>query len=211
MIRITLADDHTVVRSGLKLVIGECSDLEVVGEAATGDELLAMLRERPVDVVVLDISMPGPGLLEMLRRITQCRPAPKVLILSTHPEEQYALRALQAGADGYLTKDNSAEELAHAIRRVHRTGKYISDSLATRIALEAFEPSGEQPPHAALSRREFQILQLIGAGRSVKEIGEELHLSPKTVSTYRARILEKMGLESTASIIRYAVQAGLVE
>jgi DNA-binding NarL/FixJ family response regulator len=205
MIRLFIADDHPVVREGLKRIIADCHDMTVTGEAADGDRLLAQIGSAGVDVLLLDVSMPGPGVFELIRRMKEERPGVRILVLSVQPEEVYAVRTLRAGAAGYLTKDHSPEELAGAIRRVHGGGRYVSPALAEALAL-GLEPDYETPPHEALSDREYQVLSLLAAGRSVKEIAAQLHLSPKSISTYRARILEKTRLKSTAELIRYALE-----
>jgi DNA-binding NarL/FixJ family response regulator len=203
MIRLYIADDHPIVREGLKRIIADSGDIEVVGEASDGDQALAEIGPH-VDVLLLDISMPGPGLLELIRRVRLEQPRVRILVLSVQPEELYAVRALRAGASGYLTKDQSPAELAGAIRRVHAGRKYVSPGLAEVLAagLEA----GEPPPQEMLSNREYQVLALLAEGLSVKEIASRLSLSSKSVSTYRGRILEKTGLKSTAELIRFALE-----
>ncbi len=209
MIHILIADDHPIVREGLKRVISECADLEVVGEAKDGQEAVLKSKDCGVDVLLLDISMRGPGVLEVLRRVKAHRPGLQVLVLSVQPEEQYAVHALRAGAAGYLTKDRSPEELAEAIRRVAMGRKYVTASLAERLAAELDSAAGKEP-HETLSEREYQVLCLLGVGKTVGEVAEILALSPKTVSTYRMRIMDKMKLENNAAIIRYAITRNLV-
>jgi two-component system invasion response regulator UvrY len=209
MIRLCIADDHPVVRAGLRQIIEDEPGMEVVGEAADGDQLLATIGRMPADVLLLDVSMPGPGFLEVLKSLRQAHPRLPVLVLSVHPEDQYAVRALRAGAAGYLTKDHSPEELVAAIRKVHRGGKYVSASLAERLAV-GLEIGTDGWPHEKLSDREYDVLCQLGSGRTVKEISEQLGLSPKTVSTYRSRILEKMKLAGNADLVRYASQHGLI-
>lgn len=209
MIRLCIADDHPVVRAGLRQIIEDEPGMEVVGEAADGDALLATIGRMPADVLLLDVSMPGPGFLEVLKALKQSQPRLPVLVLSVHPEDQYAVRALRAGAGGYLTKDHSPEQLVAAIRKVHRGGKYVSASLAERLAV-GLEIGAEGWPHEKLSDREYDVLCQLGSGRTVKEISEQLGLSPKTVSTYRSRILEKMKLAGNADLVRYASQHGLI-
>ena len=209
MIRLLIADDHPVVREGLRRIVADDPGLEVVGEAVDGDEVLALISRHPTDVVLLDVSMPGPGFLQVLERLRAEHPGIKVLVLSVHPEEQYAVRALRAGAAGYLTKDHSPEQLIEAIRRVHRGGKYVSPTLAERLATD-LAAGGPQAAHELLSHREYDVLCLLGSGRTVKEISAELDLSPKTVSTYRARLLEKMRLTGNADLVRYAARHGLI-
>ncbi len=209
MIRLLIADDHPVVRQGLRRIVDDCPDIAVVGELQDGDQVLAILQTSDADVLLLDISMPGLGFLELMQQIGRAWPRLKVLVLSVHPEDQYAVRALRAGAVGYLTKSHSPEELAEAIRRIYRGGRYVTPTLAEKLAFE-LRPEAGGPAHESLSDREFQVLCLVGAGKSLKEIAAELAVSPKTVSTYRARILEKMQLRSTADLIRYAVEHELV-
>jgi len=209
MIRLLIADDHPVVREGLRRIVADDPGLQVVGEAVDGDGVLTLISQQPTDVVLLDVSMPGPGFLQVLERLRAEHPSIKVLVLSVHPEEQYAVRALRAGAAGYLTKDHSPEQLIEAIRRVHRGGKYVSPTLAERLATD-LAAGGPQAAHELLSHREYDVLCLLGSGRTVKEISAELDLSPKTVSTYRARLLEKMRLTGNADLVRYAARHGLI-
>ncbi len=209
MIRLLIADDHPVVREGLRRIVQDAPGLEVVGEVASGHELLERLPRVPADIVLLDVTMPGPGFLEMLQRLRAEHPTVAVLVLSVHPEDQYAVRALRAGASGYLTKDHSPEELTEAIRRVHRGHKYVSPALAERLAADLAAGAGETR-HELLSDREYEVLCLLGSGRKVKEIARSLQLSPKTVSTYRTRILEKMQASSNADLVRYAALHGLI-
>lgn len=210
MIRLLIADDHPVVREGLRRIVAEHPGLSVVGEAVNGDELLAALPRLPADVVLLDVSMPGPGFLPVLERLRTEHPSVAVLVLSVHPEDQYAVRALRAGAAGYLTKDHSPEQLVEAIRKVHRGGRYVSASLAERLAADLATAGASQARHEILSHREYEVLCLLGSGRTVKEISTDLRLSPKTISTYRARLLEKMHATSNADLVRYAAQHGLI-
>lgn len=210
MIRLLIADDHPIVREGLKRLVADCPDMKLVGEAVDGDEALAQCAAVEVDVLLLDVSMPGPGFLEMMRCLRKEHPSVRVLVLSVHPEDQYAVRALRLGASGYLTKDHSPTELAGAIRRAYRGGKYVTESLAERLAFE-LEADREMLPHAMLSDREYQVLCKLGSGTSVKETAAELGLSPKTVSTYRTRVLTKMKLKTNAELIRYVLRHGLVD
>ncbi len=210
MIRLFIADDHPVVRAGLRGIVDGEPDFEVVGEAYDGGDMLARIGRTPAEVLLLDVSMPGPGFLEVLHGLRQDHPRVAVLVLSVHPEDQYAVRALRAGAAGYLTKDHSPEELVAAIRKVHRGGKYVSPSLAERLAV-GLEIGASDSPHEQLSNREYDVLCLLGSGRTVKEIASRLALSPKTVSTYRARVLEKMKLATNADLVRYAAQHGLIK
>lgn len=209
MIRLLIADDHPVVREGLRRIVQDAPGLEVVGEVANGEELFALLPRVPADIVLLDVTMPGPGFLEVLQRLRSEHPTVAVLVLSVHPEDQYAVRALRAGASGYLTKDHSPEELTEAIRRVHRGHRYVSAQLAERLAADLTAGSREVR-HEVLSDREYDVLCLLGSGRTVKEIAGSLQLSPKTVSTYRTRVLEKMHASSNADLVRYAALHGLI-
>ncbi len=209
MIRVFIADDHPVVRAGLRGIIEGEPGLEVVGEAINAADLLGTIGRTPAEVLLLDVSMPGPGFLEVLRDIKRDHPRVAVLVLSVHPEDQYAVRALRSGAAGYLTKDHSPEELVAAIRKVHRGGKYVSPSLAEKLAA-GLEIGAAGAAHETLSDREYDVLCLLGSGQTVKEIAGGLGLSPKTVSTYRARILEKMKLATNADLVRYAAQHGLI-
>jgi DNA-binding NarL/FixJ family response regulator len=209
VIKLLVADDHPLVRQGLRRVVADSPDIVVVGEAATADEMLVQVDRLGPDLVVLDVSMPGPGLLEALRTLRARHPAVRTLVLSVHPEEQYAVRALKAGAAGYLTKDQAPLELLAAIRRVYRGGRYVSEALGEKLAL-GLGPDTATAPHEQLSDREFEVLRLLGAGSSVSDIARRLSLSPKTVSTYRTRILAKLRVKSTAELIRYAVEHDLV-
>ncbi len=210
MIQVIIADDHPIVRAGLKQIISEETGITVVGEAANGNALLKQVRERDFDVILLDLTMPGMDGLDVLKQLKIDKPHIPVVILTIHPESQYALRILKAGASGYLTKASADEELVEAIRKVHRGGKYISQSLAEKIAF-ALDEDTSKLPHETLSDREYQVLCQIGAGKTVSQIADSLALSVKTVSTYRTRILEKMHLHNNAELIHYAVQNGLVD
>jgi DNA-binding NarL/FixJ family response regulator len=210
VLRILIADDHPVFRRGLKQIIEEASDLIVAGEAANGAEALRKARTGDYDVVLLDITMPVKNGVDVLSQLKHDRPALPVLMLSMHPEEQYAVRALRAGASGYLTKESAPEELVAAIRKVSAGGKYVSASLAEHLA-SIVQSAGESLPHETLSRREYQVMCLIAAGKTVSEVARELSLSVKTVSTYRARILEKLQMKNNAELMRYATQNQLVE
>lgn len=209
MIRTIVCDDHPIFREGLKKIVGQSSDIAVEAEASEGRELLEQLSRRRFDVVILDISLPGVSGLELLRELKGAG-APPILILSMHPEEQYAFRAISAGACGYLTKSSVPEELLTAIRRVAQGRRYVSPALAEHLADGLAEGALGRPAHARLSPREFQVLRLIAAGRKTKEIAEELCVSSPTVATHRSRILEKLHLASTAELVRYAVENGLL-
>ena len=194
----------------MKQILADDFKDAVFGEASTGEEALGKVWKEKWDVVVLDITMPGRTGLEVLKEIKQSRPKLPVLVLSMHPEDQFAVRVLKAGASGYLTKDSAPDELVKAIRKVVSGGTYVSAFLAEKLAFEIGTDSSK-PPHEALSDREFQVLRLIAAGKSVKEIAAELYLSVKTVSTYRARLLQKMNLETNAELIHYAIQNRLID
>lgn len=210
MIRVFVADDHAVVREGLKQICRETADLVVAGEAVDGLEALERIRAEAWDVAVIDMTMPGRSGLEIVKELKRERPQLPILVLSVHAEDQYAIRLLKAGAAGYLTKESVPQELVDAIRRVVSGGKYVSQSLAEKLALQ-LDSDFANPPHEALSDREFQVLRLIASGKTVSDIATELSLSVKTVSTYRSRILEKMNLNSNAELIRYAIENRLIE
>lgn len=210
MIKILIADDHALVRAGLKQVVSEVDDMEVKGEAATGTEAVAQVKEQDWDVVLLDISMPDLNGIDALRQIRQLKPDLPVLILSMYPEDQYAVNLLRAGASGYMTKESAPNQLVAAIRKVVQGRKYVSSSLAEILALE-LGGDIDKPLHESLSQREFQIFCKLSAGSSVSEIAEELFLSVKTVSTYRSRIMEKMRLKNNAELTYYAIKNHLIE
>lgn len=210
MIEILLADDHAIVRDGLRQIIADTDDLSVAGEAVNGSEVIARVRERNWDVLLLDISMPGKNGLELIKQIKIERPKMPILILSMHDEEQYALRALRAGAAGYLTKDSDARQLLAVIRKVAGGGVYLSPAMAERMARELM-PATEAPPHTLLSDREYQIFELIVRGDSLTSIAERLCLSIKTVSTHKSNLLQKMNMSNQAELIRYAIRHGLAD
>jgi two-component system invasion response regulator UvrY len=209
MLRVLIADDHPVFRRGLKQIITEASDMVVAGEAADGREALSKAETGGYDLLLLDITLPFKNGLDVLSQLKHERPTLPVLMLSVHPEEQYAVRALKAGASGYLTKESAPEELVAAIRKVSAGGKYVSASLAERLA-SMLQGDGE-PLYQALSNREYQVMCLIASGKTVSDVARELSLSVKTISTYRARILEKLSLKTNAELIRYAARNQLVE
>lgn len=209
MIRILIADDHTVVRRGVKEIVSEEPDMVVAGEVHSAQEVLELVRTQQWDVLVLDISMPGRSGLDVLKELKQERPRLPVLVLSMHPEDQYAVRVLKMGAAGYLSKASTSEELVKAIRKVVARGRYVSPSLAEKLAVD-LASNDERPPHETLSSREYQVLCLIGSGKGVTEIAAELSLSVKTISMYRARILEKMNMKNNAELMFYAIQTRLV-
>lgn len=210
MIKILIADDHTVVREGLKQIVAETSDMVVADEATSGHEALNKALKADYDIVVLDITMPGRGGLDILKQLRGEKPSLPILVLSMHPEEQYAVRCLKAGASGYLTKESASGELIRAIRRVSSGRKYITSSLAEKLAFD-LEIDTRKPLHETLSDREYQVLCMIATGKTVGQISEKLFLSVKTVSTYRARILEKMDMKTNAELTYYAIKHGLVE
>lgn len=210
MIQVLIADDHPLLRAGLKAVLAEELDFSPPGEAEDSEQLLKQVDERPWDAIVLDIAMPGRNGLETLSEIRRRRPSLPVLILSMHSEEQFALRAIKAGASGYLTKTNAAAELVRAIRRILAGKKYVSAALAEVLA-NVIESGEERPLHEVLSDREYHVVCRIASGKSVSEIAEETSLSVKTISTYRARALEKMNMHSNAELTRYAIRNGLVD
>ena len=207
MIKVLIADDHAVVLEGLKQILSETPDIIVSAQATNGQEVLDKIRSNNVDVVVLDIAMPGRSGLDTLMHIKRERPSLPVLVLSVHPEDQYAVRVLKAGAYGYLTKDSAPDQLVAAIRKVVTGGKYVSPSLAEKLAFDLESDSGK-PLHETLSDREYEVLCMIALGKTVKEIADKLSLSVKTISTYRARILEKMKMKNNAELTHYVI-AGL--
>ena len=209
MIRILVADDHAIVRRGLRQIVSDENDMEVVGEAQTTQEILDLARQEEWDVIVLNISMPGRGGFEGLKALKQTHSKRPVLVLSMYPEDQFAVRAFRAGAAGYMIKESAPEELVQAIRKVVRGGKYVSSSLAEKLAAELGEDA-ERPPHEALSEREYHVLCLLASGKTVTQIAAEMSLSVKTISTYRARLLEKMRMKTNAQVTRYAIEHRLV-
>ena len=210
MIRIVIADDHAIVRQGLRQILAAQGDFEVIGEAANHGEVMQIVRREACDALILDIAMPGKNGIETLKQVRVEKPKLPVLVLSMYPEDQYAFRALKAGASGYLTKMTAAEQLVDAIRTITRGRKYITQELAESLA-ESFDRDTEIEPHSLLSDREFQTLKLIATGKPLAQIGVELALSPKTVSVYRARLLAKLGLHTNADLTRYAIEHGLLE
>lgn len=208
MIQILIADDHSIVREGLKQIIAGTSDMIVAGEAENGHELILKIEKTKYDVAVVDISMPDSHILDLLKQIRQIHPKLPVLILSMHPEDQYGVRVMKAGAAGYLTKESAPTELISAIRTVSCGKKYISATLAEKLIF-ALKNNNKQAPHEALSDREFQVFTMLAEGRPAKEIAAELYLSEKTISTYRSRILAKMQLKNNSELIHYAVRNGL--
>lgn len=210
MIKVLIADDHTLVRKGLKQILLETPDVKVVHEAGNGKEVVNKISKNDYDLVLLDISLPGRSGIDVLKQIKCIKPELPVLILSMYPEEQYAVRSLRAGASGYLTKESAPAELIDAIRKVAQGRKYITLSLAERLALEIRE-NYDGPLHESLSDREYQVMCMIASGKTVKEIAESLSLSVKTISTHRARILRKMHMRNNAQLTHYAIKLGLVD
>ncbi|MDP2207915.1 MAG: response regulator transcription factor [Bacteroidota bacterium] len=208
--KVLIADDHQIVREGLKRILHHASDIDEVSEAENAQQLLDLLETQHWDVVVLDINMPGKSGLDVLKEIKHQYPKLPVLILSMYPESQFAVRMIKQGASGYLTKASAASELIQAIRKVYQGGKYISPSVADKLA-EALGSETDKPAHESLSDREFQVFRFIATGMTVGEIAVELTLSVKTISTYRTKILEKMKLRNNADIVQYAVRFKLVE
>jgi len=205
LIRVLIADDHSIVRDGLKRILAATTDIAVAAEAASGDEALALVKANDYDLAMLDMSMPGLSGIDLIKRLKLERPALRILVLSMHGESQYAARTLKAGASGYLNKDSAAEILLGAIRKIAAGGVHIGEAAAASLLR-----SGEKPPHEALSDREFEVLRLLVEGLGPTEIGTRLHLSVKTVSTHKTRILDKLGLGSTAELVRYALEHKLV-
>ncbi|MEO8717160.1 MAG: response regulator transcription factor [Burkholderiales bacterium] len=210
MTNIIIADDHAVVRQGVKQILAAEADMHVVGEASNFGETLDAVRDIDWDVLILDYSMPGGNGLQVLKKIQKSHPKRPVLILSMHPEEAIAVSALRAGAAGYISKDSASEELPAAIRKAVSGRKYVSATLAEKLALE-LEEGSEGLPHESLSDREYRVMWLIASGKPITHIAEELALSPNTVSTYRVRILKKLKVASNADLVRYAIKHGLVE
>jgi two-component system invasion response regulator UvrY len=209
MTRVLIVDDHPVVRRGLREILSDERNIEV-SETADPHEALELIREQSWSLVVLDIDLPGKGGLELLKDVRRERPRLPVLILSVYPEEQFALRTLRAGASGYLSKDSAPEDLVKVVRKILRGEKYFGERVVEQLLSNPNDKATTAYPHELLSDREFQVLRLFGSGLAVKEIAQELSLSRPTVSTYRARILEKMRMQTTAELVRYAVQNRLV-
>jgi two-component system, NarL family, invasion response regulator UvrY len=210
MIKILIADDHPIVRKGLKEILSEHPDMKVLGEAQNSHEVLNLIRKQDWDVVVLDITMPGRDGLDVLKDLKKARPRLPVLVLSIHPEEQYGVRALKAGASGYLTKESAPDRLVSAIRKILERGKYVSPGLAEKLAFD-LDKNAQNLPHERLSDREYQVLAMIASGKTVGQIGQELSLSAKTISTYRSRLLAKMGMKSSAELTHYAIRNKLID
>ncbi|HVM42425.1 MAG TPA: response regulator transcription factor [Gemmatimonadales bacterium] len=209
MTRVFIADDHPVVREGVRRILQGAAEVEVVGEAARGDEALEAVRKLKPDVLILDIGMPGPSYLEVLAALPAASAGTRALILSAQPEEEYAVRALKGGATGYLTKGYAPPDLVEAVRRIAAGHRYVTRELAEQLALGVVEGAAKAP-HETLSNREFEVFRFLAGGLSLKEIGARMGVSPKTVSSFRARVLEKMGVKTNADLVRYAVEHRLV-
>lgn len=209
MTRIVIADDHAVVRKGLRLILADAEELHVAGEASSADELLTLLRTRPVDAVILDVGLGDRDGIEVLKQIRASFARVPVLMISMHSEDVFAIRALRAGASGYIEKSAAPELLLEAVRRVAAGGKYVSAALAERLTAHVAGDAADSLPHERLSDREFEIFRLLGSGKSVTEIAHALNLSVKTVSTHRMHILAKTGLETNAGIVDYVISNGL--
>lgn len=210
MIRVLVADDHAIVREGLKQILAKSGDLTVAGEAADGNAVLKMVREQSWDVLVTDMSMPGRNGLELIRLVKEARADLPVLVLSMYGEDQFAVRAIRAGASGYLTKESASEHLVSAIRKIAAGGVHVSPAVTQALVQSVRGDTGAQP-HTQLSDRELQVLRMIAGGQSISDIARQLSLSPKTVSTHKTRILEKMGMHNQAELIRYAIEHKLVD
>jgi two-component system invasion response regulator UvrY len=209
VIRVLIADDHAIVRRGIRQILDETKDIVAAGEASTAAEIGSLLEQGRYHAVILDVSLPGRSGLELLGDLKRTHPELPVLILTVHSEEQYAVRALRAGASGFLTKESAPEKLVEAVRKIVQGGRYITAEVAERLASTVAR--GDSAPHEALSNREFQILKMIASGKTVSQIGQELSLSIKTISTHRTRILKKMNLKTSAELTHYAIRNGLVE
>lgn len=210
MIRVAIADDHRIVREGLKQLLATEDDIVVVGEAVNGHEVLARIRDTELDVLVLDLSMPGKTGMDLIKQIKSEKPKLRIVVLTMHAEQQYAVRAIKAGASGYLTKDSASSQLVDAIRKVAAKGAFISAEVAERLAHEA-HGTHEGLPHETLSDREYQVLRLLVAGESLTDIARQLNLSVKTVSTHKTRIMQKMDIDNQAALIRYAIEHQLTD
>jgi DNA-binding NarL/FixJ family response regulator len=210
MIRIVIADDHEIVRAGLKQIISDDEDMEVIGESNNGENLIELVKKNDYDIVLLDLKMQGISGIDVIKHIKLIKPDLPVIVLSMHAEDQYAVRTIKAGASGYLTKETAAENLITAVRRVVSGGKYISPTLAETLA-DSIAGGGGDLPHEKLADREFQVMCMIASGKTVTEIGAELFLSVKTISTYRQRILEKMNLKNNSELTHYAIKNNLLD
>src|SRR4051812_41311026 len=210
MIRIVIADDHTIVRDALKQLLGGERDFEVVGEAPDGHEVMERVRNTDIDVLLLDVSMPGKSGMELIKQVKAEKPKLRILVLSMHQETQYAVRAIKSGASGYLTKESAPAQLEQAIRKIAGGGAYISSEVAEQLALGAM-PGGDTLPHESLSDREFEVFRQLVAGDAVTDIAHHLNLSVKTVSTHKANLMQKLGLSNQTELVRYALKHGLTD
>jgi len=210
MITLVIADDHAIVREGLKRIIGDAPDLQIVGEAADGNEVLQRVREQAFDVLVQDLSMPGRSGMELIRLVKAERPKLRILVLSMHAELQYAVRAIKSGASGYLTKESAPAELVQALRRVAAGGAYVTSEVAEQLALGAM-PGGAGASHESLSPREFEVFRMLAAGLSVTEAAGKMNVSVKTVSTHKANLMQKLSLHNQSELVRYAIKHGLAD
>ena len=211
MIRIVLADDHAIVREGLKRIVSDAADFQVAGEAADGTEVMRVVREQDFDVLVLDLSMPGRSGMELIKLVKAEKPRLRILVLSMHQETQYAVRAIKSGASGYLTKESAPGQLEQAIRKIAAGGAYISPEVAEQLALGAMPGAGDALPHESLSDREFEVFRLLVAGDAVTDIAAKLNVSVKTVSTHKANLMQKLGLGNQTALVRYALKHGLAD
>ena len=210
MTRLVIADDHAIVREGLKRIVSEVADMQVIGEAADGAQVMRCVRELDFDVLILDLSMPGRSGMETIKMVRAEKPRIRILVLSMHQELQYAVRAIKAGASGYLTKESAPDQLEQAIRKIAAGGAYVSAEVAEQLALGAM-PGTEGHPHESLSDREFEVFQLLVAGDSVTDVAVKLNVSVKTVSTHKANLMRKMGLNNSSELVRYALKHGLAD
>ncbi|WP_031438292.1 response regulator [Methylobacter tundripaludum] len=210
MIKVLIVDDHAIVRQGLKQILADIPDMEVFGEAASGDEALRFIRDQGWNIMLLDIAMPGKNVMELIKLAKHQSPHIPILILSMYPEDQYAIRMLRAGADGYLTKESAPEQLVEAIRKVAKGGKYISPAMTEKLIAE-LNPNQEIPLHNTLTDREFQVFCGICAGKSITDLAQQMTLSIKTISTYRTRLMKKMNMSKNAEIIHYAFKNDLLK
>jgi len=208
LIRIVIADDHAIVREGLKRIVASIDDMDVMGEAADGTEVMVRVRELAFDVLVLDLSMPGRSGMELIKLVHAEKPRLRILVLSMHQESQYAVRAIKSGASGYLTKESAPALLEQAIRKIASGGAYVTPEVAEQLALGAM-PGSTALPHESLSDREFEVLRLLVAGESVTDAATKLNLSVKTISTHKANLMRKLGLQNHSELIRYAIKHGL--
>jgi DNA-binding NarL/FixJ family response regulator len=211
MIRLVIADDHAIVREGLKRIVSDAPELQVVGEAADGTEVMQRVRELEVDVLVLDLSMPGRSGMELIKLVKAEKPKLRILVLSMHQETQYAVRAIRSGASGYLTKESAPAQLVQALAKIAAGGAYISAEVAEQLALGAMPGASAAAPHESLSHREFEVMRRLAAGESVTDIAVGLSLSVKTVSTHKANGMAKLGLQNQTELVRYALKHGLID